>query len=102
MRAHEVVCAAVVFLGCAVGQAASSPLIAVPSGTFLHTNSGIDTVRWRHRHRRDFYWSGRDDSGGPGDTEGYSASSAVRSPNTAVLARVRKFSDSILPDVADG
>src|SRR5262249_57579242 len=83
MGAHEVVCGAAIFLGCAAAQAAASPLIAVPSGTFLHTNSGIDTVRWRYRHRRDFYWSGRGDSVGPADTDAYGASGAVRSPNTA-------------------
>jgi len=77
MRARQIVCAAAIFLGCSAAQAAASPRI------FLHTNSGIDTARWRYRHRRDFYWSGRGDSVGPADTDAYGASGAVRSPNTA-------------------
>jgi hypothetical protein len=83
MRVRQIVCAAAIFLGCSAAQAAASPLIAVSSGTFLHTDRGIDTVRWRYRHRRDFYWSGRGDSVGPADTDAYGASGAVRSPNTA-------------------
>jgi hypothetical protein len=58
MRALQVVFAAAIFLGCATAEAAASPLIAMPSDVFLHANSGIDTVRWRHRHSGYFFGAG--------------------------------------------
>jgi hypothetical protein len=84
MRALQVVFAAAIFLGCATAEAAASPLIAMPSDAFLHANSGIDTVRWRHRHSRGFSWSGRGDSVGRGDTDGFSSSTVTRGLNSAV------------------
>jgi hypothetical protein len=80
MRLPHVILA-VISLGCGMAEAAASPLIPMPSGVFLHANSGIDTVRWRHRHSWPFFWSGRRDSVGRGDTDGSSSSSAVRSLN---------------------
>lgn len=53
----------------------------MPSGAFLQTNSGIDTVRWRYRR---FFWSGRGDSVGRGDTDASGSSSTARSRNSAM------------------
>ncbi|HET9247802.1 MAG TPA: hypothetical protein VFO15_18505, partial [Xanthobacteraceae bacterium] len=50
---------------------------------FLRANSGIDTARWRYRR---FFWSGRGDSVGRGDTDGSSSSRAMRSLNSAAPA----------------
>jgi hypothetical protein len=55
----------------------------MPSGAFLRANSGIDTARWRYRR---FFWSGRGDSVGRGDTDGFSSSSATQNLNSAVPA----------------
>jgi hypothetical protein len=82
MRACQVAFAAAIFLGGAA-DAAASALIAPPSVAILDANSRTETVRWRHRRYRDFSWSGRGDSVGRGETEGFSANSA-RGPNGAV------------------
>jgi hypothetical protein len=82
MRLPQVILAAAISLACAAAEAAASPLMPMPSGIFLHENSGIDTVRWRHR--RPFFWSGRGASVGRGDTDGSSSSGAARSLNSAV------------------
>jgi hypothetical protein len=83
MRARQAFLAAAIFCACAAAQAAASPLIPMPPGAFLHANSGIDTARWRYRR---FFWSGRDDSVGRGDTGGFSSSRATRSLNSAAPA----------------
>jgi hypothetical protein len=83
MRACQVAFAAAIFFGSAA-DAAASALIAPPSAAVLHANSGTEAVRWRHRRYRDFSWSGRGDSFGRGETEGFSANSAARGPNGAV------------------
>src|SRR5262249_56602102 len=67
MRLRQVILAAAIFLGGAAGEAAASPLIQMPPGVFLHANSGVDTVRWRHRYARPFFWSGRGGVGPRGD-----------------------------------
>jgi hypothetical protein len=83
MRARQAFFAAAIFCACAA-QAAASPLTPVPSGAFLQANSGIENVRWRHRHFWPFFWNGRGDGVGRGDTDGSSSSSATRSLNTAI------------------
>jgi len=84
MRLRQVILAAAIFLGGAAGEAAASPLIQMPPGVFLHANSGVDTVRWRHRYARPFFWSGRGDSVGRSDTDGSSSNRAARSLNSAI------------------
>jgi len=66
-----------------VAQAAASPLIPVPSDAFLQANSGIENVRWRHRHHRGLFWSERGDTVGRGDADAFSPSSGARSLNSA-------------------
>ena len=83
MRLPQVILA-VISVGCGAVEAAASPLIPMPSGAFLHANSGIDTVRWRHRHSRPFFWSGRDDSVGRGNTDASGSNGAARSLNSAI------------------
>jgi hypothetical protein len=83
MRARQAFLAAAIFCACAAAQAGASPLIPMPSGAFEHANSGIDTARWRYRR---FFWSGRGDSVGRGDTDGSSSSRATRSLNSAAPA----------------
>jgi hypothetical protein len=83
MRARQVVFAAAILLGCAAG-AAASPLIARPSGAFADANSGIETVRWRHRYYR--YWSRRNESVGRGDTKAFDADTPTRSLNSGIPA----------------
>jgi hypothetical protein len=83
MRAPELILAAGIFVACAAAEAAASPLIPMPASASLRTNSEIETVRWRYRHYRGF-WGGRGDSIGRGDTDGFSSSSATRSPNGAI------------------
>jgi len=78
MRALQGVFAAAIFLGCATAEATASPRIAMPSDAFLHANSSIDAIRWRHRHSRGFSWGGR------GDTDGFSSSTVTRGLNSAV------------------
>jgi hypothetical protein len=89
MPARQAVFAAAILLGCAAAQAAASPLISLPLGAFAQSNKGVQTVRWRHRHYRDF-WSGRDRDApwseradNRGDSDASSASSPMRSLNSA-------------------
>jgi hypothetical protein len=83
MRACQVAFAAAIFFGGAA-DATASPLIAPLSAAVLHAKSGPETVRWRHGRHRGFSWSGRGDSTGRGETDGFSASTATRGPNGAV------------------
>jgi len=83
MRARQVAFAAAIFFGDAADTTAS-PLLVPPSAAVLHASSGVETVRWRHRHHRGFFWSGRGDSVGRGGNDGFSASTATRGPNGAV------------------
>jgi len=82
MRARQAFLAAAILCACAA-QAAASPLIPVPSGALLQANSGIENVRWRHRHHRDFFWSERGDTVSRGDADAFSPSSAAPSLNSA-------------------
>jgi len=84
MRARQTLFAAVIFIGCAAAEAAASPLIPAPLNASVQGNSGIETVRWRHRHYRGFFWSERGDTIGRGDADAFSSSSAARSLNRAV------------------
>src|SRR5262249_58295441 len=68
------------FLSAARSEAAASPHIPMQSGAFLRANSGIDTARWRYRR---FFWSGRGDSVGRGDTDGSSSSPPTRNLTTS-------------------
>jgi len=79
MRARQVAFAAAIFFGGAA-DATASPLIGPSSAAVLHADRGTEVVRWRHRHHRDSYWSGRGDSVGRGETDGFTASPATRSP----------------------
>jgi len=82
MRAAELILAAGIFVACAAAEAAASPLIPVRSGALLRSDSGIETVRWRHRHRS--FWSGRGDSTvGRGDSDGSNSATPTRSLNGA-------------------
>ena len=83
MRARQAFFAAAIFCACAA-QAAASPLAPVPSGAFLQANSGIENVRWRHRHHRGFFWSERGDPVGRGDTDAFSPNSGARNLNSAI------------------
>jgi hypothetical protein len=82
MRAREVAFAAAIVLSGAA-DATALPLIAPPSAAVLHASSGIETVRWRHRHNRGFSWSGRGDSVGRGESGGFTASTATPGLNGA-------------------
>jgi hypothetical protein len=83
MPARQVLFAAAILLGGAAAQAAASPPIALPLGAFLQSKEGVEAVRWRHRHSRDSFWSGRGDGAERGDSDSSSASSPMRSLNSA-------------------
>src|SRR2546430_9374640 len=78
MRARQAFFAVAIFLGCAAVDAAASPLIPVPSGAFLQANRGLDTVRWRHRHYRAFFWRERGDTVGRSDADAFRSSTPAR------------------------
>src|SRR6266403_4586066 len=59
MPARQLVVAAAILLGGAAAQAGAAPPILRPPGAFLQSNHAVETVRWRHRHYRDFFWNGR-------------------------------------------
>jgi len=82
MRARQIAFAAAIFLGGAA-DAAASPLIAPSSVAVLHADRGTEVVRWRHRSHRGSSWSGRGDSIGGGETDGFSAGPATGGPNGA-------------------
>src|SRR5207247_2354428 len=77
MSAHF--CAAI-FLAGTAAQVAAAPLIPPPLPAFLQSNQGVESVRWRHRHYRDSFWSGR---GEAGDGDSSSVSSTMRSLKSA-------------------
>jgi hypothetical protein len=79
MRAPQLILAADIFVGC--GAAGASPLIPTRSEAWLRSDSGIETVRWRHRHRS--FWSD-DSTVGRGDADSSNSPSATRSPNGAI------------------
>jgi hypothetical protein len=82
MLAPQLILAAGIFVGCGAAEAAASPLIPMRSGALLRSDSGIETVRWRYRHRS--FWSGRGDGTvGRGDADGSNSASGTRSPNGA-------------------
>ena len=70
---------------CQVALAAAifAPLIPLPLRAFLQSKEGVEVVRWRHRRYRDSFWSGRGDGAERGDSESSSASSTMRSLNSA-------------------
>jgi len=84
MRARQAFFAIAIFLGCAAAGAAAAPLIPVPSGAFLRANRGLDTVRWRHRHYRDFFWRERGDTVGRSDADAFGSSTPARGLNSSV------------------
>src|SRR5438034_3002185 len=102
MRARQAFFAVAIFLGCAAVDAAASPLIPVPSGAFLQANRGLDTVRWRHRHYRDFFWRERGDTVGRSDADAFSSRPRRVTLPVRSLPRALKSSGSILRVVADG
>jgi hypothetical protein len=79
MLAPQLILAAGIFVGC--GATGASPLIPTRSEAWLRSDSGIETVRWRHRHRS--FWSG-DSTVGRGDADTSNSASATRSPNGAI------------------
>jgi hypothetical protein len=83
MPSRQVLFAAAIFLGGAAAQAGAASLIPPPLRVFLQSNQGVEAVRWRHRHYRDSFWSGRGDGAERGDSESSSASSTMRSLNSA-------------------
>jgi len=86
MPARQVVFAAAIFLGGTAAQAGAAPLIPLPLRAFLQSKEGVESVRWRHRHYRDSFWSGRDrDAPGNerGDSDSSSASGTIRNLNSA-------------------
>jgi len=82
MPACQVALAAAILLGGAMAQAGAAPLIPLPLRAFLQSKEGVEVVRWRHRHYRDF-WSGRGDGAERGDSDSSSPSSTMRSLNSA-------------------
>jgi hypothetical protein len=80
MPARQLVVAAVILLGGAAAQAGAAPPILLPVDAFLQSNHAVETVRWRHRHYRDFFWSGRADRD---DSDASNSSSTMRSLNSA-------------------
>ena len=80
MPARQVVFAAAIFLGSTAAQTGAAPLTPPPVRAFLQSNQAVETVRWRHRHYRDSFGSGRGDMG---NSDSSSASSAMRSLKSA-------------------
>ena len=60
MLAPQLLLAASIFVSCAVAEAAASPLTSMRPGALLHSDSGIEAVRWRYRYRS--FWGGRGNS----------------------------------------
>jgi hypothetical protein len=83
MPARQLVVAAAILLGGAAAQAGAAPPILRPPGAFLQSNYAVETVRWRNRHYRDFFWNGRGGGADRGDSDPSNSSSTMRSLNTA-------------------
>jgi hypothetical protein len=83
MPARQLVVAAAILLGGAAAQAGAAPPILLPLGAFLQSNHGVETVRWRYRHYRDFFRNGRADGADRGDSDPSNSSSTMRSLNSA-------------------
>ena len=81
MLAPQLILAAGIFVGCGAAGGAASPLIPMRSDALLRSDTGIETVRWRHRHRS--FWSG-DSTVGRGDADSSNSPSATRSVNGAI------------------
>ena len=78
MLAAQLILAAGIFVGCGAVGAAASPLMPMRSDALLGSDTGIETVRWRHRHRS--FWSRRGDSTvGRGDADGSNSAGPTRS-----------------------
>jgi hypothetical protein len=78
MLAPQLILAAGIFVGCGAAGAAASPLIPMRSDALLRPDTGIETVRWRHRS----FWSG-DSTVGRGDPDGSNSATPTRSLNGA-------------------
>ena len=78
MRTSHVILATTLFWGFAAAEAAGSPLIWGLSGPAFQSNTDIETVRWRHRYRQEFWSDRRAESGRRDDTDALGSSGANR------------------------
>jgi hypothetical protein len=79
MRTSHVILATALFWGFAAAEAAGMPLMCGLSGPALQSNTDIETVRWRHRYRQEF-WSDR-----RADTDALGSNGANRLPAPEIV-----------------
>jgi hypothetical protein len=85
MRTSHVILATALFWGFAAAEAAGMPLMCGLSGPALQSNTDIETVRWRHRYRQEFWSDRRAESGGRDDTDALGSSGANRLPAPEIV-----------------
>ena len=85
MQPGQVFLATAIFLGCAAAEATGLPLSPTLLGAALQSNSDIEAVRWRHRHRQEFWSDRRPDGGSRDDTDAYSLNGAIRVTSPEIL-----------------
>jgi hypothetical protein len=78
MRTSQIILAATLFWGLAAAEAAGLPLMCGLSVPALQLNTDIETVRWRHRYRQEFWSDRRAESGGRDDTDALGSNGANR------------------------
>src|SRR5271166_174887 len=96
MRPRHLALAAMMILGCDGGATASPPKPSLPVMS-LFSRGDIQTVRWRHRYRRDFWGTERDsrserevEGAGRADTNGFSGFIRLMLPEAARPAPRRR------------
>jgi hypothetical protein len=86
MRLGQAIFTAAVFVVCAVAGAKAAPPAATLSGAALQSRIDAEPVRWRHRHRGDYFWSdGRADVGSREDANPLTIFGATRSSVPEIL-----------------
>src|SRR5262249_56452917 len=63
---------------------AAAPLSRAPPGVFPKEKRGLDKVRWRHRHYRDFFRRERGDTVGRSGADAFSSSTPARGLTSSV------------------
>jgi hypothetical protein len=88
MRLGRITLATAAFVMCAAAGAKAVPPSAELSGAALHSRIEAEPVRWRSRHRHDYFWGdGRSDIAGRDDANPFTIFAAPRPPVPEIVRR---------------
>lgn len=88
MRLGQIALATAAFALCAAVGAKATPPVAPLSGAAVETRIDAEPVRWRHGHRRDYFWNhGRPDVGSLDDANPFTIFGATRPSVPEILRR---------------